>query len=277
MFESYEKRMAAEVGSVLTKMRLRLLAALDDIEDSDGVIDFSAHNISSMDATMQALAHEGDAGGVLREMRQSIEELLEEIRNELEDAGLGRTLSGASTDVMQLLLQGADEEISANFGAAKTSIGKYLRSAMVGGVKRADLVGDIMRALETTATRAQTAADTALAATYRKVLVRSSEDAAKALGIGGVMQFGYNGPGPADANIRPFCAAVHHHRGTSADWDALLSDPRYAALRGKQPGPVSLWGGGYNCRHRLTPLVGATARARYTPLPAVAAREKVAA
>ncbi|MCK5805186.1 MAG: hypothetical protein KAI66_20315, partial [Lentisphaeria bacterium] len=250
MFESYEKRMQAEVGSVLTKMRLRLLDALADIEDSDGVIDFSAHNINAMDATMQALAHEGDAGGVMSEMRSSIEDLLDEIRNELDDAGLGRAISGASTDTMRLLLQGADEEIAANFGAAKTSIGKYLRSAMVGGVKRADLIGDIMQALETTARNAQTAADTALAATYRKVLVRSSEDAAKTLGI--EVQFGYNGPGPLDANIRPFCSAVHHHRGTAADWDALLSDPHYAALRGKQPGPVSLWGGGYNCRHRLT-------------------------
>lgn len=273
MFRTYEKLMALEIAKILERLRKHMFDSIGTLRDDEaGRIAYDPMNIGRLDRLVRTLKTGIGTSGVMDEMTKGITELLDVVRTEMSGAGLGRAVSGASIDTMRMLLKGADEEITANLNHAATTVGRYLRSAMVGGVKRADLITRIMDELSTTRHKAQVGADSALASMYRKVLVRSCEDSAEVLGL--EVEFGYDGPGPLDKLIRPFCALVHGFRGTSKDWDALMKITKYEVIRGKQPLPVSLWGGGYNCRHRFTPLVGASAKTAYRPLPTAIAREK---
>jgi hypothetical protein len=89
----------------------------------------------------------------------------------------------------------------------------------------------------------QTWIDTALSGYYRMSGTLILDEA-------GVDLWEYYGP---DDNItRPFCQMALQEEPKSKDeWDAMSDDP----LREGQPNPVSVYCGGYRCRHRLIPII----------------------
>jgi hypothetical protein len=93
-------------------------------------------------------------------------------------------------------------------------------------------------ALETSVGRAQTAANTALAAVQRSLAL----DAAQIIGTRYAV---YTGPLGADPKTRPYCAAL---ADLAVDLDRLAATPNGTGLS-----PL-LFLGGYNCRHTLIPI-----------------------
>lgn len=117
-----------------------------------------------------------------------------------------------------------------------------LRTLIVDTVRSQVPPGEALQALTDklngSASKAATMADTGIAAFDREVTISTSEAA-------GVEWFLYDGP--LDQLTRPYCDARVGKRFTLASLDAVDNDTG--------PNPPSRYCGGWNCRHRLTPLL----------------------
>lgn len=117
-----------------------------------------------------------------------------------------------------------------------------LRTLIVDTVRSQVPPGEALQALTDklngAAAKVATHVDTGIAAFDREVVIQSSEAA-------GVEWFLYDGP--LDQLTRPYCDARVGKRFTLASLDAVDNDTG--------PNPPSRYCGGWNCRHRLTPLL----------------------
>ena len=225
--------------------RLReVLAQLE--EDRSGAIAASAGNITSLDETIRRLKVEMAELGMkpaLEAQRDVLQEMLERIKRNMVGLDISSVFRGATTRAIRMLLTGADEDIVSVAGAASGQVSKFLRSAILGGVKRADLIGDIAKVLKTTKGRAKTTALTSLHSFHRQITVTHSTES-------GVKEFGYDGPD--DNSTREWCKHWVGLKGTIAQFEA--TSQKWGHI--DQPTPVMVWGGGWRCRHGFTPLIG---------------------
>lgn len=131
-------------------------------------------------------------------------------------------------------LQGIAETITTSASELRTAIVDTVRS----GVPPTVAIRDLERAMQTSAAHVVTAFDTGLASFDRSVMTQVASDA-------GVEWFVYDGP--SDDLTRPYCRARVGFRFTLSQLNATPNDTG--------PNPPATFCGGYNCRHRLTPLV----------------------
>jgi hypothetical protein len=131
------------------------------------------------------------------------------------------------------------------FGRAKERVARGVLVGVVGGRNFTSVVADIQQTLGGTFAQAQTALATGQMALSRVVVTTQAEAAAKKVGV--TMRYRYTGP--RGSILRPFCSEHLGKIYTLEELDQLDNGPG-------QPKPVSSFLGGYNCRHRLAPVLG---------------------
>lgn len=134
-------------------------------------------------------------------------------------------------------------EVTATFGAAEEAVAAAMRQGVTRSGDLAQLVDDVATVIDTTFARAQSAVDAAIMGAGRLATLEAGDAAARE----GGSELVYRYVGPRDAKTRPFCRAHVGRAFTRAALDALDAGEG-------QPQPVSIYLGGFNCRHSLAPM-----------------------
>jgi hypothetical protein len=175
-----------------------------------------------------------------------------------EASRLGLTLDPAAQTIIDTVVEDRLKEISGVWGDAADEVARATRVAITTSGSIDTLVLDVQGKMRGTLSQAQSAVDSMAMAAGRQVTVIQAEDAAADLGEDVAYVYG----GPADRITRPFCR--RHLTSTTRQVYTLAALDALDAGAG-QPGPVSAYMGGYNCRHNLSPISIAEAkRAGYT-------------
>lgn len=151
--------------------------------------------------------------------------------------------NGNAVSQLEAIVSGQLTDITATFRAANEEIAAAMRAGITTGSNLQDVINEIANILDTTFSRAQAAADSAIMAAGRQVTLAATEQASQVTGE--VYVYVYTGPD--DMKIRPFCS---EHIGKAYTLGALEKLDNGDG----QPKPVSAYLGGYNCRHTLSPM-----------------------
>lgn len=247
-------RVERRLWRALEALRTRLTAILARIAEVDGAVARDAQTVADLSRAIDLLRSEMRAGGLdgaLAELQREVEQLVQETIAEVaEEAGLPESLAGPTRQMVRALTGRAVEQVASIMGKGASMMEEYLAAAMIGGVRRSDLLLMIQDTMAITVQQVQTAAATAIHALHRQVTVAHAQDA-------GVTEFAY--VGPADSVTREWCSHWVGRRATAEEYEATAAQWE----RERQPVPVMVFGGGWNCRHRFVPVVGAQARERY--------------
>lgn len=187
-----------------------------------------------------------DLDDATQELRRSFVSVADVLAAELEDRGVDPNASRASIEALQAFVDESVERIYDGAGEqAIEALRRVVEAGAVSSVPLNDLVADLASALGTTVKLAVFEADTRLMA-FDRLLIQEQAKAA------GFDLYLYDGPRP-DGIIRPFCAEHVGKVYTLAELDRLDNGAN-------QPKPVSLYLGGFGCRHYQLPLTADEAR-----------------
>lgn len=160
---------------------------------------------------------------------------------------LGVSLDPQTARLLDAITEDRIKEISATWGDAADQVAKAARVATTTGGDLRRLVDDVQAKMGGARAASLAAVDSMAMAAGRQITILDAEASDSD------MVYGYGGP--VDAITRLFCRE-HHTRITKQVYtrEALdrLSNPG-------QPSPVSVYLGGYNCRHNLQPMSRAMA------------------
>jgi len=163
-----------------------------------------------------------------------------------ESRRLGVALDPQTARLLDAITQDRVAEITATWGDAAEEVARAARVATTTGADLARLVDDVQAKIGGARARSLSAVDSMAMAAGRQITILDAE-------AGGIDVYGYGGP--VDQLTRPFCRE-HHTRLTRQVYTRAaldrLSNPG-------QPTPVSVYLGGYNCRHNLQPMSRAMA------------------
>lgn len=184
---------------------------------------------------------------IIGEGRTEMERVLDEqlaavIKAVMAEHDLG-DFSPSATATIEDVRAGALTDILSTVGDGSERMGDAVRVALTTGAQIDDLIEELSQDIDTTMLRAQAAVDAAVMAAGRKVVVESGKALAEQEGLEVVYRY----TGPLDRKTRPFCRPLIGKCFTLSALDAMTAAPG-------QPGPVSLFCGGYNCRHTLAPM-----------------------
>jgi len=161
---------------------------------------------------------------------------------------LGVTLDPQTARLLDAITEDRLAEISKTWGLAADEVARAARVATTTGGDLSRLIDDVQAKLGGARAASLSAVDSMTMAAGRQITILDAEAS------GADIVYGYGGP--VDAITRLFCRE-HHSRLTSQVYtrQALdrLSNPG-------QPTPVSVYLGGYNCRHNLQPMTRAMAK-----------------
>lgn len=246
----YRREMAAAVRRLMAEVR----AALKQAERDGGKLNGAAANVELARRLGDELARElgAELRDLQREWRAAVDDLVAVVGRELADAGIGAEFykQGEIGKLMQrgegkrtlayVLAQateGLKEERSAVRPALREAVVRMMREPHAPTVVQREIAAELGGSMG----RALSLVDTSLAGVDRAATV--------AVGVEvGAEWFLYDGP--MDAITRPWCAARVGRRFKLAQIDAREN------RNDTGPQPVSLFGGGYGCRHRWVPLQG---------------------
>lgn len=211
---------------------------------------------------LQAIANNND---VLRQVRAAIAGLRTQALTvaaeaaaaaaTAEGSALGVTFNPRVASLIRVVVDDRLSEITKIFGAADEAIARAGRIAVFTSADTNRLVDEVASVLQSTRSRAASAIDSVAMAAGRQVTLLDAESASARTGTEVVYGYG----GPIDGVTRPFCRA-HHTRLTGQVYTlaALNSLDNGAG----QPKPVSVYLGGYGCRHNLQPMTRDEAESR---------------
>lgn len=249
----------SEMGAILRSLRDRLKAqqrasrlaermvaeayrsAVAALEDLLGRVPGPiAERLARLNVNVSALEYLLDGAGISRaesEVGRVLLDTLDLQRRALEAAGLpversinARALQAALTDVRERFWQGAIRGPSARLML------DGLRSS-VSGETLSEAIARIGNRLERSLSRAATEARTTFAIFDRAIAAQAGAEAGAEL---------YLYVGPRDGITRPFCGVLA---------GLVLDRAQVAALDNGQTAVAPLYaGGGYNCRHALSPV-----------------------
>lgn len=167
----------------------------------------------------------------------------------LKSTGHGASFAGESLGAIRAVVSGALDIVSEAFKVG----GEEVRAAVdVGATTPISLdtfVAKVAERMEVCFSRAETAVETAIRAAWRATTIAQTERGASAFDE--VALFLYDGPD--DGKIREFC---EEHVGRVYTTARLNQDDNEQGLE-----PTSIYLGGYNCRHRLSPITREDAEA----------------
>jgi hypothetical protein len=199
---------------------------------------------------------------VLRQVRRAIDVLkgkaVEEARKAATSAALTEarlvrvTFTPLTATLIDVIVADRIKEITTIFGDAADQVSRAARvlTATSGDVSR--LADQVAATLGSSRAQALSAIDSVAMASARQVTLIDAESAAVGTGTSIVYAYG----GPIDSITRPFCLA----HATSVTRQVYTLDSLNSLDNGAgQPKPVSVYLGGYKCRHNLQPMTRAEA------------------
>jgi hypothetical protein len=173
---------------------------------------------------------------------EAIKAATAQLKEQRQDSGpVATTTAAEAASTVEVLVEGQADEIAALFDVGADAVAAAIDRGVGTGMQLDDLVAEVEAAMSLTWAQASAVVDSAVMAAARQVTVTTTEAVAEATGE----EIGYLYDGPDDKITRPFCA---EHLGNVYTLAAL------DRLDNGQIGPVSQFAGGYNCRHRLSPI-----------------------
>lgn len=233
--------------AVLTDEVRRLVARLDT-RRGEAVLESDAQALANaVRVRSQVAAMLGESrAAVIAEMNSRALDAVEEVI-----ASLPEDFRPDARPALGLIVSSRANDITATFEDAATVIGEAMRVGITSGAELSELMDDAARIIGTTIGKVQSAVDSAIMAAGRSAIIDGGKAAEDTAGEPTVYLY----VGPRDSKTRPFCAA-HLRKCYTAEY--LDSEDNGA----EQPKPVSLYIGGYNCRHSLAPMPLSLARAK---------------
>lgn len=236
----------------LTELRERLqreiAALLSRLDTRNGVLTSDGEALAQAAETKlnvdRALANAG-VGELDDELVELVADMVEAVAEEY-----GIEFSPDSLTEVEAIARDALRDVRGNWENAIDEIQRAVDLGVTTGLDLGDVTRAVALQLETTQKRAETAVDTAIMGAQRAATLDLAEGA-------GVDLYEYVGP-TGGGNLRPFCSELVGKVFSKEALDSLENDP----LRGNQPSPVSVYLGGYNCRHSLAPITREQATAR---------------
>jgi len=223
-----------------------LRSVLKSLKTEQGILESDAFNMSRIDQTIRSLRVQMDVLGYRQAIQtelQSLANLHQQILDQGAAMDLPQEFSQESKMAVRMLLIGAETDMLQLGNSVAGTLGDVLRRSILGGTNFSDLVMDIEGKIESGMSRAVTLAVSTMHSFNSAVRVRHAEE-------NGIEWFAYLGPD--DEITREWCDHWVGRRGRLEDFE----NTAYRWSRGKQPGPVRAWRGGYNCRHELVPVFG---------------------
>lgn len=163
---------------------------------------------------------------------------------------LGVSLDPQTARLLDAITQDRIKEIATTWGDAADEVARAARIATTTGADLTKLVDEVQAKMGGARAASLAAVDSMAMAAGRQITILDAEAS------GDQMVYGYGGP--VDSITRPFCRD-HHTRLSGQVYTRQgldrLSNPG-------QPSPVSVYLGGYNCRHNLQPMTRERAKAK---------------
>lgn len=148
---------------------------------------------------------------------------------------------------LDAIVRGQTVEVAKVFGSAADAVRRAIDQGISTSAQLADLITQVGDTIDTTFARASSAVDTAIISTGRAIVIRQAE-----AGSGNGEEFVFKYVGPRDSKVRTFCQSIRGKYFTRGAMERLDNGPG-------QPKPVSVYGGGFNCRHSWAPILRAQA------------------
>ena len=201
---------------------------------------------------------------VVQQVRRAISEVRQQVLELGANAAAAAAMASATPQMtfapqtatlLRVIVDDRMRELSEMFAAADEAVAKAARVTLATSADVTGLVDEVARVFGSTRAQAASAIDSMAMAAGRQMTLLDSERAARSNKV--AIVYGYGGP--IDSIARPFCRE-HHTRLTGQVYtlDALNRLDNGA----HQPKPVSVYLGGYNCRHNLQPMTRDEAMAR---------------
>jgi hypothetical protein len=160
----------------------------------------------------------------------------------------GLTLDPQTARLLDAITQDRIKEIATTWGDAAEAVARAARVATTTGGDLSRLVDEVQAKMGGARASSLAAVDSMTMAAGRQITILDAE------ATGEPMVYGYGGP--VDSITRPFCRE-HHTRLTRQVYTRRALD---RLDNPGQPTPVSVYLGGYNCRHNLQPMTRAMAK-----------------
>jgi hypothetical protein len=240
---AYELVVDRAFRAAIANVRVYLQGIIRSLKRDGDLIARDAQNILAIDNASRTLALTIQGLGMDDALRTETEALNSMARGILSEykGQLDERYSAESLASIQMLAEGADQQITSAMGVLAEGVAAMLRAAALGGTNVVQLLADVETRLLLGEANVLTIAITTLHSFSTSVTVAHSKEA-------GVEWFAYIGPD--DPSTREWCRHWVGRRGTLAMFEASADQWKH----GSQPGPVEVYRGGYNCRHDLVPL-----------------------
>lgn len=202
---------------------------------------------------------------IVRQVRKAIDDLREEVRNagvraassaaRSEAQRIGVTFTPKGAELIAAIVADRIAEIDVVFADAAAEVSKAARIVMATSGDVSKLTDSIARTLGSTRSQAQAAVDSVAMAAARQTTIIDAERAGEQTERDIVYAYG----GPVDSITREFC----REHATATTNNVYTLDALNSLDNGPgQPKPVSVYLGGYRCRHNLIPMTETEARRR---------------
>lgn len=238
--EDSTRRIAQRLDQLRRRLGAEIVRILAQMDGSDGrALTSSADNLrNAMEVRAQILAALRDAGA------EALEDELEQAAAEVA-AEVLQTVPGSAEfapraiQQIERVLRGQVDELANVWDAGADTLRLAIDRGVITGLPLEDLIERVEGALDLTFSQAETVVNSAIMGTHRATLLAVAEETGEELV--------YLYVGPDDGKTRPFCG---QHEGKAFTREALDRLDNGAG----QPKPVSVFLGGYNCRHSLAPM-----------------------
>lgn len=228
-----------KLRDVLNDEVRRLLLALDTQRGESGLL-----------SDRQALAN---AARVRTQVIAAIEQRAPLVVDAIEDAtakaadAVARSVKlgdfpADAVRTLEEIVDGRSDDALQAFTVGKERIGEAMRAGITTGAPLGELIDEVARDIRTTFTRAQTAVDTACIGAGRLVTIRAGDEG----DTDAEDPIVYRYVGPDDAKARDFCSEIVGKCFTRA---------AMARLDNGLGMDVSVYGGGWSCRHSWAPML----------------------
>ncbi len=234
------ERFKAELAASLAKITEHLRTALERAHrNDDGTLSADAFNLTLVRETGdQVAAMLGDSFTEAQaSFRQAAAGLAHVVGADLEDQGLSPQLTDISAGAIQALAGHGVDDLAEVSLTASAELRDVLRECLTTGLDPTAAMDALAAKMDRTVAQATSLVDTSLVGLDRTIVV-------EAAGAAGVEWWALDGP--TDSLTRPWCADRVGRRFTRTDMDRQLND--------SGPNPPSVYGGGWNCRHRWVAL-----------------------
>lgn len=189
-------------------------------------------------------------GALLAKKRSALARLADKVLQEAVSAGLKKEFTDTGRNIIEALGKITDDQVRELAVGVTDELTRYTMQTMIAGGPADGLLDKIATKLDIRADQAETVSEAMIAGFERSLMVNQAKES-------GIELFAYLGPD--DGITRPWCKHWVDRCGTPEEFEETADEWN----REKQPLPVMVYGGGFNCRHRFVPLVTEEQRARY--------------